>query len=134
MRLCLYLHRELASGYLFSADVNVGRPRKCFIKKTLSVLMQVSAIKCSVTTKKYHCFFPHRFIPVSGSLILSAKTLACAHTESQVSKLEHVQLVLSLKHRHRGDLSITLISPSGTRSQLLTTRRNDHSSRGLKVT
>ena len=44
-----------------------------------------------------------------------------------------MQLNVTLQHRHRGDLSITLISPSGTRSQLLTTRRNDHSARGIKV-
>lgn len=73
-----------------------------------------------------------RFIPASGSLALSANTSACSSTSSEIRKLEHVQINVTLKHRHRGDLSITLISPSGTRSKLLATRRNDHSARGLK--
>jgi len=75
----------------------------------------------------------NRFIPASGSLILSANTSACSSTASEIKRLEHVQLNVTLQHRHRGDISITLISPSGTRSKLLTTRRNDHSARGLKV-
>ncbi|XP_068698846.1 uncharacterized protein [Montipora foliosa] len=73
-----------------------------------------------------------RFIPASGSLALSANTSACSSTSSEIRKLEHVQINVTLRHRHRGDLSITLISPSGTRSKLLATRRNDHSARGLK--
>ncbi|KAL9969268.1 hypothetical protein ACROYT_G021464 [Oculina patagonica] len=73
-----------------------------------------------------------RFIPASGSLILSANTSACSSTASEIRRVEHVQLNVTLQHRHRGDISITLISPSGTRSKLLTTRRNDHSARGLK--
>ncbi|KAK3727211.1 hypothetical protein QZH41_007718 [Actinostola sp. cb2023] len=73
-----------------------------------------------------------RNIPSSGSLIISANTSSCAGSTSHVHKLEHVQVVVTLKHRRRGDLSIILISPSGTRSQLLKTRRNDNSSDGLK--
>ena len=85
--------------------------------------------------KTFCYYFPSwfRHIPSSGSLILSANSSACARTESEVRRLEHVQVMMSLKHRHRGLLSIALISPSGTRSQLLTTRRNDHSTKGLKV-
>lgn len=74
-----------------------------------------------------------RFIPNSGSLLLSANTSSCSSTPSEIRRLEHVQINITLHHRHRGDLSITLISPSGTRSKMLTTRRNDHSPLGLKV-
>ena len=74
-----------------------------------------------------------RFIPNSGSLLLSANTSSCSSTPSEIRRLEHVQINVTLQHRHRGDLSITLISPSGTRSKMLTTRRNDHSALGLKV-
>ncbi|KTF75021.1 hypothetical protein cypCar_00027139 [Cyprinus carpio] len=49
----------------------------------------------------------------------------------QVVYLEHVVVRVTITHPHRGDLSITLTSPSGTRSQLLTNRPNDHSSEGF---
>eukprot|EP00794_Sanderia_malayensis_P000162 gene162-774_t len=71
-------------------------------------------------------------IPESGTVLVSSNATACSDTDSEVRTLEHVQLVMSLKHRHRGHLSIELISPSGTRSQILKTRRNDHSNKGLK--
>lgn len=58
---------------------------------------------------------------------------SCADTLSEIKTVEHVQVVLSLKHRNRGHLSIELISPAGTRTQLLKTRRNDKSNKGLKV-
>ncbi|KAF7688537.1 hypothetical protein HF521_013344 [Silurus meridionalis] len=47
---------------------------------------------------------------------------------SHVMYLEHVILHITITHPHRGDLSINLTSPSGTTSQLLAIRPNDHSS------
>lgn len=71
-------------------------------------------------------------IPSGGTVLIAMNVSACADTNSEVKSLEHVQVVLSLKHRHRGRVSIELISPSGTRTQLLKTRRNDKSTKGLK--
>ena len=48
-----------------------------------------------------------------------------------ISKLEHVQLVLSVKYRRRGDMVIKLTSPQGTTSQLLAKRPLDDSTDGL---
>ena len=48
-----------------------------------------------------------------------------------MDKLEHVVLTVSFIHRRRGDLSLLLISPSGTKSELLSTRRYDDSKEGL---
>merc|ERR1711962_225048 len=71
-------------------------------------------------------------IPSSGTLLVAMNTTACAETASNIRAIEHVQVVLSLNHRRRGHVSIELISPSGTRTQLLKTRRNDRSTKGLK--
>lgn len=49
-----------------------------------------------------------------------------------IKKLEHVVVDVTLQHRRRGDLSIDLISPSGTVSHLLRSRIYDMSSSGLK--
>ncbi|XP_009873676.1 PREDICTED: proprotein convertase subtilisin/kexin type 6, partial [Apaloderma vittatum] len=57
--------------------------------------------------------------------VLRASTLsnACAeHRDQHVLYLEHVVVRLSISHPRRGDLQISLISPAGTRSQLLARR------------
>ena len=55
----------------------------------------------------------------------------CTGGDNRVDKLEHVVLTVSFIHRRRGDLSLLLISPSGTKSELLSTRRYDDSKEGL---
>ncbi|KAK3508672.1 hypothetical protein QTP70_003316 [Hemibagrus guttatus] len=57
------------------------------------------------------------------------KSLGCSGQPGRhVTYLEHVILRITITHPHRGDLSISLTSPSGTKSQLLAVRPNDHSS------
>ena len=72
-------------------------------------------------------------IPLGGTLELTVKTDACKGTNSYVKKLEHVQAQVSfrLSKAFRGDVAIDIISPGGTRSQLLSVRRNDKDSYGL---
>ena len=51
---------------------------------------------------------------------------ACKGDSSRwIQRLEHVQVRIKLNTRRRGDTNIFLISPSGTRSELLSPRRND---------
>ncbi|XP_058630422.1 proprotein convertase subtilisin/kexin type 5 [Onychostoma macrolepis] len=60
------------------------------------------------------------------------KSSGCSSQRLQrVVYLEHVVVRVTITHPHRGDLSVTLTSPAGTRSQLLTNRPNDHSSEGF---
>ena len=40
-------------------------------------------------------------------------------------------LTVSFQHRRRGDVSVDLFSPSGTRNEMLSTRRYDDSKNGL---
>lgn len=51
--------------------------------------------------------------------------------KDDISKLEHVQLVLSVSYRRRGDMVIDLVSPQGTTSRLLAKRPFDNSDDGL---
>ena len=46
-------------------------------------------------------------------------------------RLEHVILTISFVHKRRGDVSIKLYSPSGTESEMLSTRKYDDSTEGL---
>jgi len=69
----------------------------------------------------------------SETLLVAANSTACDGTGSNIRTLEHVQVIITLHHRHRGHVSIELISPSSTRTRLLKTRRNDKSTKGLKV-
>lgn len=67
-------------------------------------------------------------IPLGGTLRLNVDVDAC-----HVKKLEHVQVKVSfrLSKAFRGDISIDIVSPGGTRSKLLSVRRNDKDTFGL---
>uniref|UniRef100_A0A4W5LEB2 Proprotein convertase subtilisin/kexin type 5b n=1 Tax=Hucho hucho TaxID=62062 RepID=A0A4W5LEB2_9TELE len=54
------------------------------------------------------------------------------NSNHHVIYLEHVVVRITITHPRRGDLSINLTSPSGTKSQLLGNRLFDHSMEGFK--
>uniref|UniRef100_A0A8C0WH89 P/Homo B domain-containing protein n=1 Tax=Castor canadensis TaxID=51338 RepID=A0A8C0WH89_CASCN len=73
-----------------------------------------------------------RSIPIAQVLRTTALTNACAdHSDQHVIYLEHVVVRISISHPRRGDLQIHLISPSGTKSQLLAKRLLDFSNEGF---
>ena len=76
--------------------------------------------------------FRSRPIPHEGSLTVEIDSTGCEGTENYIRYLEHVEVVLSLSFTRRGDLTIYITSPQGTRSTLLSKRRMDYSSRGFK--
>lgn len=56
----------------------------------------------------------HR-IPSDKSLFLTIETDACKGTETEVNYIEHVQAVISLNSTRRGDVTLYLMSPMGTK-------------------
>lgn len=62
---------------------------------------------------------------IQDDLIVTMNTSACAGLDNAVNYLEHVQAKISLKFQPRGNLRITLVSPSGTPSHLLMSRPRD---------
>uniref|UniRef100_A0A8C9RJV6 P/Homo B domain-containing protein n=2 Tax=Scleropages formosus TaxID=113540 RepID=A0A8C9RJV6_SCLFO len=75
---------------------------------------------------------PVRILSPQGSVIVAVHSDGCGGTDKAINTLEHVQVRASITSVCRGDLSVALVTPSGTRSQLLGTRRNDASPAGLK--
>lgn len=67
----------------------------------------------------------YRQIPTSRSLLLKITTDACKGQDTEINYLEHVQAVISVNATRRGDLELFLTSPMGTRSMILSRRRND---------
>ena len=55
----------------------------------------------------------------------------CTGSASEILYLEHVQLLLSLDYTRRGDLVVYLTSPMGTKSCLLSPRKEDVSDEGF---
>lgn len=55
----------------------------------------------------------------------------CSGTAAEIRYLEHVQLMLSLDYTRRGDLVVYLTSPMGTKSCLLSPRKEDISDEGF---
>ena len=47
--------------------------------------------------------------------------------------LEHVVANISFSYTSRGDIKLTLISPTGTPSEILSYRKNDHNKQGLTI-
>lgn len=78
---------------------------------------------------RYHCeagsILDYRPIPSDDNLLMEIDTDACIGSESEVNYLEHVQAVVTLNATRRGDVTLYLISPSGTRSMILTRRPKD---------
>ncbi|KAM4748417.1 proprotein convertase subtilisin/kexin type 6 [Rhinophrynus dorsalis] len=74
-----------------------------------------------------------RFIRADQLIRTTTHTSACAdHSLQHVTYLEHVVVKVTIAHPRRGDLQIHLISPSGTKSQLLAKRTFDYSNEGFK--
>ena len=76
-------------------------------------------------------FFRSRDIPAGGAIDIQIPTKACESSPAEIKKLEHVLLTISFIHRRRGDVSILLTSPSGTKNEMLSTRHYDDSKEGL---
>lgn len=73
------------------------------------------------------------YIQAGQTLNSSSVSSGCSdEADRQVNFLEHVVVRLLLTHPRRGDLQIHLISPSGTRSQLLAKRLYDSSNEGFR--
>ncbi|CAM9404633.1 unnamed protein product [Lampetra planeri] len=68
---------------------------------------------------------------ISDRLVVKQVVDACRGTKDHVTSLEHVQAKISLTFNRRGDLTIYLTSPAGTRSTLLAPRPHDFSSEGF---
>ncbi|XP_029985651.1 proprotein convertase subtilisin/kexin type 6 [Sphaeramia orbicularis] len=74
-----------------------------------------------------------RHFHAGQSLNSSINTTGCSENPGQhVSYLEHVVVRVIMVHQRRGDLEINLISPSGTKSQLLAKRQFDSSNEGFR--
>lgn len=54
-------------------------------------------------------------IPSNQSLFLHINTDSCAGKESEVNYIEHIQAVITLNATRRGDVTLFLVSPMGTR-------------------
>lgn len=78
---------------------------------------------------RYHCeagsLMEPKHIPAHGNLIMEINTDACAGSDTEINYLEHVQAVVTLNSTRRGDVTLYLISPTGTQSVILTRRPKD---------
>ncbi|XP_030048181.1 neuroendocrine convertase 1 [Microcaecilia unicolor] len=76
--------------------------------------------------------FEPRTLRSGGQITIEIPTKACEGQSNYIRSLEHVQLEATIEYSRRGDLHITLTSPSGTTAILLSERTRDSSFRGFK--
>ena len=58
-------------------------------------------------------------------LVVTIHTDGCKDLSSEVIYLEHVQAKVSMQYSQRGDITLSLLSPNGTRTLLLAKRKKD---------
>uniref|UniRef100_A0A915BT12 Neuroendocrine convertase 2 n=1 Tax=Parascaris univalens TaxID=6257 RepID=A0A915BT12_PARUN len=95
--------------------------------------MVMLAMVWKTSPPRFHCEAgiintPHE-IPPTGNLVLELNTDACSGTNTEVNYLEHVQAVVSLNSSRRGDTTLYLVSPAGTRTMILSRRPKDDDSK-----
>ncbi|XP_013385103.1 neuroendocrine convertase 2-like [Lingula anatina] len=73
-------------------------------------------------------------IDSKSTISMTMSTSACQNTENRIDHLEHVEVYVRLNTSRRGDIQLTLISPAGTRSELLSLRPYDDSKKGIDFT
>lgn len=56
----------------------------------------------------------------------------CEDADCNIDSLEHVQAVINVQHPQRGQLEALLVSPSGTKSHILSPRPRDLSDKGFQ--
>ncbi|TKR60408.1 hypothetical protein L596_027661 [Steinernema carpocapsae] len=82
---------------------------------------------------RFHCeagtINTHHEIPASGNLILELNTDACIGSATEINFLEHVQAVVTFNSTRRGDTTLYLESPAGTRTMILSRRPKDDDSK-----
>uniref|UniRef100_A0A8D0GDI5 Neuroendocrine convertase 1 n=1 Tax=Sphenodon punctatus TaxID=8508 RepID=A0A8D0GDI5_SPHPU len=76
--------------------------------------------------------FEPRSLRANGEVTIEIPTKACEGQENSITSLEHVQFEATIEYSRRGDLHVTLTSPSGTRTVLLAERERDKSPNGFK--
>uniref|UniRef100_UPI00398F0ACA neuroendocrine convertase 1 n=1 Tax=Pristiophorus japonicus TaxID=55135 RepID=UPI00398F0ACA len=76
--------------------------------------------------------FESRALKAGGEITIEIPTKACEGQDNNIKALEHVQLEGTIEYTRRGDLHITLASPSGTKTVLLAERERDSSPNGFK--
>lgn len=92
-------------------------------KLSLQILVKLASQNGSVR-RVFYCliFFSFRTIRPEHVVRSVYKATGCTDNPNHVIYLEHVVVRITITHPRRGDLSINLTSPSGTKSQLLANR------------
>ena len=78
---------------------------------------------------RFFCFI--RSLPANSVTDISIEADRCENNTDAVRSLEHVQVSITLSASQRGEVELSLTSPSGTRSVLLARRAADTSYEGL---
>uniref|UniRef100_A0A0N4ZS55 Neuroendocrine convertase 2 n=1 Tax=Parastrongyloides trichosuri TaxID=131310 RepID=A0A0N4ZS55_PARTI len=95
--------------------------------------MVMLAMNWKTAPPRYHCeagtINGNHVIPSTGNLVLEINTEACRGTNTEINYLEHVQAIISLNSTRRGDITMYLVSPSGTRTMILSRRPKDSDSK-----
>ena len=75
-----------------------------------------------------------RLLKAGGSFEVSFNVSEACSSLQSIDSIEHLQLRVTMEHRRRGDVSLHVVSASGTRSEMLKRRPQDASEEGIRFT
>ncbi len=101
----------------------------------MNVIMNIKVLVCKNLNKNFFFFFLKLIdfifyspLAIGATIEVNIDVDKCEN----ITNLEHVTANVSFNFHRRGDVKITLISPSGTPSEMLSYRDNDSSEKGIK--
>lgn len=108
-------HSSMQSVHLRQHHVFFYHHGTCYQELMASEpLWQTSVVLRGCLCRVHRYFNPsHRELKAAGEITIEIPTKACAGQENAIRSLEHVQVEASIEYTRRGDLHITLTSPSG---------------------
>ncbi|XP_022108498.1 neuroendocrine convertase 1-like [Acanthaster planci] len=123
--------RRNAAGHVFSDYFGFGLLDAEAMVDLANPESWMSVPEKSVCTIKAGPSFTERKLTRNQPIKLDIVTDGCEGTSDEVTYLEHVIFSVSIDYSRRGALNVHLTSPSGTKTKLLTERREDSSDESM---
>jgi len=123
--------KKNGAGFMVSSRFGFGLLNAAELVKAAEGFKTVpKKIVCIVRTEAGDGVMP-RDLSSRQKVVVQLVTTGCEGQENEIRFLEHVRVNLTMSHSSRGVLAITLTSPQGTRTTLLTPREVDKSTKGF---
>jgi len=123
--------KKNGAGFMVSSRFGFGLLNAAeLVKAAIGFQTVPEKTVCVVKTVEGDGVMP-RDLSSRKKVVVQLMTTGCEGQGNEIRFLEHVRLNLTMSYSKRGAVAITLTSPQGTTTTLLTTRTGDESTKGF---